>query len=82
MGTFYFIIERIFDFNSEAAFSGFSSFIIAETTAIPSIGLFFKTSQLSLFNPPIARTGISTALQISAEASTFLHPIPITLMII
>ena len=71
---FLWISDSTFSFSALAASSGFFAFIIADTTAIPSIGLSFNTPQLSIFSPPIATIGIDTVLQISAYAPIIFLP--------
>lgn len=61
-----YLAEKLCHFliSPSAASLGFFAFIIAETTAIPAIGLFFNTSIFPSFSPPIATTGSGTAWQI------------------
>ena len=56
-------------FSSAAAFFGSSAFIMAETTQMPAMGIPARISMLSRFRPPMALTGMGTALQMSRRVS-------------
>ena len=74
----FFVTLKYFEFllfSSLAAVSQSSCFIIADTTQSPSISVPFKISQLSLFNPPIAPTGMDTCSQMSCKVSTFVRTV-------
>ena len=44
--------------------------MMADTAQIPAIGIPARTSMFPLLSPPMALTGIGTALQISRSVST------------
>ena len=52
-----------------AAALGSADFMMAETTQMPAMGMPFSTPRLSRFSPPMAFTGMGTALQISPRVS-------------
>lgn len=58
-----------------AAASESEAAIRAVTTATPSAPVPRKISKFSLFNPPIATTGIDTAFRISASVSGFVSTV-------
>ena len=55
--------------------------MMAETTAMPAIGLSHKMSILPAFKPPIATTGIGTARQTSFSLETGVR-IVLTLVVV
>ena len=64
------LITRTRAKSSRAAASGSALFMMAETTAMPSMGLPFKTSMFPAFKPPMATTGIGTLRQTSFRRET------------
>ena len=55
--------------------------VIADTTAMPSAPLPFKISRLERFRPPMATTGIGTALQIADNVETSVSTV-VTLVVV
>ena len=55
--------------------------MMAETTQIPAMGMPHSTSMLVLFRPPMALTGMGTALQMSRRVSVEVRTV-LTLVVV